>query len=148
MKSKIFTLGYEKKNINEFISILIKSDVKILIDVRETAWSYKRDFCKSNFTNALNDKGITYLHVKKAGNPKNIRRLQTSMKERLKIYKNYLKQTQSGIEDIESIILAASLDKENICITCFEKEHTDCHRSVIVEFLKDSITNLEIRHLV
>ena len=60
----LFTLGYEKRNISDFIEILRRARVDTLVDVRETAWSHKRDFCKTKFSTALKDVGIEYIHLK------------------------------------------------------------------------------------
>ena len=147
MKSKIYTIGYEKKSIKEFVNILINSNVKILIDVREKAWSYKRDFCKTRFSKSLQEKGIIYIHVKEAGNPKEIRKLNTSLQHRLHVYKQYLHKTKSGVDELESIILGANLMGESICLTCYEKEHVNCHRNAIVDLIKNTFENIKIQHL-
>lgn len=143
----LFTLGYEKKNINEFIDILVKSKIKILVDVRETAWSYKRDFCKSKFTSALAEHGITYIHVNKAGNPKALRRKAKSRSSCLEDYRKYLRDTESGIDDLESILVAARLENEAVCLTCYEREHVECHRSIIVDYLEGKVDGLSVKHL-
>jgi uncharacterized protein (DUF488 family) len=43
----LFTLGYEKRTIDEFIEILDDANVDVLIDVRDVPWSHKRDLAKS-----------------------------------------------------------------------------------------------------
>lgn len=147
MKPKIYTLGYEKKSIHEFINILVKADVNILVDVRERAWSYKRDFCKTKFSNELKKHGIEYIHIRTAGNPRALRTESISRAEILNKYKLYLTKTLSGIPEISSVLEVSFTEGKNICLTCFEREHQHCHRSIITEFLKENMKRLQISHL-
>ncbi len=144
---KIYTLGYEKRNIIEYIAILVTAGVKKLIDVREVAWSYKRDFCKTKFTNSLAEADIEYIHIKELGNPKSIRKSGLTSEEILHNYKTYLNETESGIPSLLDIIKLACQEKQNICLTCFEKEHKDCHRSIITNHINPIILKNEIIHL-
>lgn len=131
----IYTIGYEKKNIEEYIKILKENKIQILIDVREIAWSYKKDFCKTKFNSHLSENGILYLHHKDLGNPKVFRKNITDRTKTLKLYEKYLNKTKNGLEELENVI---SKTKKKICLTCFEKEHLECHRSIIVKvFSKD-----------
>lgn len=144
---KVYTLGYEKRNIDEFISILIQARVKILIDVRETAWSYKRDFCKTKFRNALCEKGIEYIHLKELGNPKTLRKSGKGSGEILNNYKSYLEDTGAGIDTLLDLILEAKESRKHICLTCFEKDHACCHRSIIIDHIQPSLEKIKIVHL-
>ena len=142
----IYTIGYEKRNIQDYIEMLKGAKVETLIDVRETAWSYKTDFCKTKLSKGLADAGIAYVHMRELGNPKKFRQTQSSSGTVLKKYKSYLNQTQSGLATLQNIILISSFLKENICLTCFERDHRSCHRSIITEQIskwhKREITHL------
>jgi len=147
MANKIYTIGYEKRTIDQYISELTNAKVDILIDVREYAWSYKRGFCKTKLSQSLSEANIKYIHLKEAGNPKEIRRSSESIESCLKKYRRYLTKTQSGIKEISEIIGDAKRDKQTICLTCFEREHTCCHRSVITDVLQYSFNGIKILHL-
>ena len=132
---KLYTIGYEKKNIEEYLKILNDNDIQILIDVRERAWSYKRDFCKTRFNSHLTENGILYLHHKDLGNPKIFRKNISDRKKTLSLYENYLKKTKKGLSELETVFKNS---KQKICLTCFEKENLECHRSIIIKvFSKD-----------
>lgn len=133
---KIYTLGYEKRTIDQFIEALKAADVHTLIDVRETAWSYKRDFCKVKFSQALSGAGINYIHLRELGNPKRFRRDDSDRDRVLGKYKSHLEETEAGIPEIIDLIKVAKRDKKNICLTCYEREHTECHRSIITNHPK------------
>ena len=51
--ASLYTLGYEKRTLREFIAILTEAEIEILVDVRETAWSHKPGFSKGLFRSAL-----------------------------------------------------------------------------------------------
>ena len=139
----VYTIGYEKKNIEEYIQILKENKIKILVDVRERAWSYKKDFCKTRLGEALEKKGIKYLHLKDLGNPKIFRSQINDKKFSLSLYEDYLKTTRAGLNDLAETINDTT---SNICLTCFEKEAHECHRSIILKVFnkgKDiSVVNL------
>lgn len=143
---KVFTLGYEKRNIEEFISVLKKANVQILIDIRETAWSYKRDFCKTRFKQALDKKGIEYVHVKDLGNPRQLRKSDSDRGIVLNKYRKYLEETESGVFELMGIIDYAKKSNCNLCLTCYEREHLECHRSVIIDHIK-SLISISVTHL-
>jgi uncharacterized protein (DUF488 family) len=144
---RVYTLGYEKRNIVEFVDLLRQLHIQILIDVRETAWSYKKDFCKTSFKETLLKNGIQYVHVKDLGNPKTLRKSDEDRRKVLGKYKKYLEETEAGIFELMGIIEYAKKSKSNICLTCYERAHSDCHRSLIVNHIK-SLVSINITHLL
>lgn len=140
----LFTIGYEKRTINEYIALLKKFKIKILVDVRENAWSYKQDFRKKTLSDFLANENINYLHLPEAGNPQKIRRNSENIKECLSKYKRYIRKTEAGIEPLILLILNSILNGNNVCITCYEKDYMYCHRSILAEFIKEKIHNLNI----
>ena len=43
--------------------------------------------------------------------------------------------------------LGDSLSDARACLLCFERDHTECHRDVIVEALTELLPALAVRHL-
>ena len=147
MSYTIFTLGYEKRTLNEFVSILKDASVGLVLDVRETAWSHKRDFCKTRFSDGLRKKGIDYLHLPEAGNPKKIRKTCKTVEQCLDSYRLYLNRTGSGIDALEKLIALSKKEHINICLTCFERDHLLCHRSIITDAIVRIPINCKVVHL-
>jgi len=58
----LYTIGYESKSIDNFISKLKNNDISILVDVREIPISRKNGFSKKLFSESLNKNGIGYIH--------------------------------------------------------------------------------------
>jgi uncharacterized protein (DUF488 family) len=146
-KHKLFTIGYEKRNIDEYIELLLSAEVDILVDVRQTAWSYKREFCKTKFNQELSRAGITYLHLPEAGNPKKFRAHARSVEICLKKYRGYLVETKAGLDSLKEVLMEAGSKRQNVCITCFERDVRNCHRSVIIEFMQRRLEKLQVIHL-
>lgn len=147
MSVTIYTLGYEKRDLKEFVAILKEASVGLVLDVRETAWSHKRDFCKQRFSDGLRRKGIEYLHLPEAGNPKRIRKKCKTVEQCLESYKSYLNRTGNGIDALEKLIALSRKEKINICLTCFERDHLMCHRSIITDTLVRSSMKCKVVHL-
>jgi len=135
----LYTLGYQGVDVNTYVLKLKSAGVGIVADVRETPWSHKRSFCKNILSSELSKVGIDYVHVKSAGNPKENRRTAPDMAECLRRYKNYLRKNPAGIADLIQVIrMAASLNR-TVCLTCFEKDVQDCHRSILVSAIRRRI---------
>lgn len=148
MAQTIFTLGYAKYTIKEYTNILKESGITTLIDVREKAWSRKRDFCKTRFETYLQKNGIRYLHLPKAGNPSSIRKSSKNIDQVLMKYNKYLLKHEEALTEILNEVNNGKPDKkEVICLTCVEDDYNTCHRSVIVNQLKNRSRSLRIRHL-
>ena len=59
----LYTIGHSNRKIEDFISILKKFDVKILIDIRTYPFSkYVPDYNKENISRSLTESGIEYLY--------------------------------------------------------------------------------------
>jgi len=147
MAIKVFTLGYEKRTIDEFVNLLLVSRVGILVDVREKAWSHKKSFCKTNFRNSLEGANIEYVHIREAGNPRSIRMNAQSAEQVLRKYENYLKKTRSGIKELSIVLDLAKKANVNVCFTCFERDFNCCHRSILINELALEDTRLSVNHL-
>lgn len=144
---KIFTLGYQGINIQEYITTLLTNDVAVVLDVRETPWSYKRDFSRSNFSQQLEDFGIQYVHVKSAGNPSKNRKTASSVRECLDRYKDLLEADDGCVHELIDLIRTFEQQGKKVCLTCFEKHHQECHRSVLTDFIEEHVSNVQIAHL-
>src|SRR5260370_1236139 len=97
---KIFTLGYQGLNLQQYITLLEAADVAVVVDVRETAWSYKPGFSKSPLREGLNRAGIDYIHLKSAGNPSKNRKTARTTKECLSRYRRHLLSNPACLDEL------------------------------------------------
>lgn len=129
----ILTLGYEKRSIEEYIDVLTSADVRVLFDVRETAWSHKPGFSKARLRAELERVGIRYLHLPAVGNPKVLRSRAKTHAECLASYRIHLDQNPACEDSFDAAVREALLRGERICLMCFERHPDDCHRGIIAE---------------
>jgi uncharacterized protein (DUF488 family) len=131
MKHTLFTLGYQQRTLEEFTSILRESDIDVLIDVRETAWSHKPGFSKGLLQRTLAAKGIEYVHADFAGNPKWLRANADSHRECLDWYLWYLGEFDEIVPAFEELVARFLAKGKRVCVTCFERHADDCHRAIL-----------------
>lgn len=132
----LFTMGYEKRTLDEFLSLLQRAKIDVVVDVRETPWSHKPGFSKRSLQAALLTVGIQYEHAVFAGNPKRIRARATSATECLSAYKDYLTQEHAVLDSFENLIGQHIAIGKRVCIICFERHPMECHRSVLADTWK------------
>jgi uncharacterized protein (DUF488 family) len=135
----LYTLGYQGVDVNTYVRKLKAAGVGVVADVRETPWSHKRGFCKNILSSGLSEAGIEYVHIKSAGNPKENRRTAPDMAECLRRYGAYLKENPVGVTDLIELVRMAALRNRTVCLTCFEKDANDCHRSILVDAMRRRI---------
>lgn len=142
---KLFTVGYQGRALDEVIAGLLDAGVARLVDVRELPLSRRRGFSKTALTDALREAGIEYIHVRALGNPKPNRERYRSgdIAGGAAVYRTHLDNgSRSAL-----IELAESLHHDPACLLCFERDHTECHRDVIVEALQELHPGLAVTHL-
>jgi bifunctional DNA-binding transcriptional regulator/antitoxin component of YhaV-PrlF toxin-antitoxin module len=139
-----FTIGYEGKDIEEFIEELIENGVERLIDVREMPLSRKNGFSKKSLMKALREAGIEYKPFPELGAPKEARHDLKSrildFEEFAEIYRRHL---INHVDDLKALEIYVSSKKS--AIMCFEADWRKCHRSIIAEFLEQE--GFEVIHL-
>jgi uncharacterized protein (DUF488 family) len=137
-KSKrLFTIGYEQTPAKAVLDELEQAGVKLLVDVRAVAASRRPGFSKNQLKAGLDERGISYLHLRGLGTPKDGRIAARSGRfDTLhKIYTKHLKTPQAR-EELDE--LAALVKKSGpVCILCYERDHLHCHRRWIAEIIEE-----------
>lgn len=147
MRDEIYTLGYQRRTVEEFVAIAKSAGVKVVIDVRETAWSHKPGFSKGAFQNALDNAGIEYVHASFAGNPKWIRDAATTHEECLEWYEWYLEEFVEVMDAFEALVGQILAGGKSLALTCFERHSSDCHRSILAQKWADRSRRRGVTHL-
>ena len=145
---QVFTLGYQGATLETYIGTLKSAGIDLVVDVRETAWSYKPGFSKTALSTALQSAGINYLHLRSAGNPSENRKTAKSSKECLARYKKHLRSNRGCLDELGQLITQHSKKKERVCLTCFERHPEECHRSVLLKELQKQILRMGTIHLL
>jgi uncharacterized protein (DUF488 family) len=131
MSPTLYTIGYERQSIGEYVDALVSADVTVVLDVRQTAWSHRRDFSKSALEHTLAAVGISYMHADFAGNPKEIRASARTYAECLSSYAAYLDTAGYVDEFLEAVLSDLFATGNAVCLTCYERHPGDCHRGIL-----------------
>ena len=146
MPIEMFTIGYEGRDVDEFVSCLMQYKVTRLIDVREIPLSRKKGFSKSALKEKLEDQNIEYVHVKLLGSPSDIRKkLKTDWDydNFFKSYTKHLKNNFNAVKEAHNYVLSGKS-----CVMCFERVPDKCHRSIVAKAIRKYDNNgLKIKHI-
>ena len=139
-------MGYEGISLDRYIEVIKSHKISVVIDVRETPWSYKPGFSKKPLSERLEAEQISYVHMKAAGNPSKNRKMGLPQNEVISLYKKHLNSDPSCLEAIYDLIKANRGDGA-VCLLCFEEKPHDCHRKVILDKLSKQSGKLVTYHL-
>ncbi|MEO1198119.1 MAG: DUF488 domain-containing protein [Pseudomonadota bacterium] len=132
------TIGYEKSSVEDLIATLAKSEIDLLVDVRDRAQSRKPGFSKSALRDRLAEVGIEYLHLRELGDPKEGRDAARAgmMDEFRKIFSAVLasERAKQALMTIEFLA-----QQHTICLLCYERDHRHCHRKMVSDVLESSL---------
>jgi uncharacterized protein (DUF488 family) len=133
---KLFTIGYEQTPSKAVLDELEQAGVKLLVDVRAIASSRRPGFSKNQLAAGLDERGISYLHLRGLGTPKSGREAARSGNFGVlhKIYAAHLKtaQAREELDELSALVKKAG----PICILCYERDHSHCHRQWIAEIIE------------
>jgi uncharacterized protein (DUF488 family) len=133
---KLFTIGYEQTPSKAVLDELEQAGVKLLVDVRAVVSSRRPGFSKNQLAAGLDERGISYLHLRGLGTPKEGRLAARSGKYDAlhRIYAKHLKTPQAR-QDLDE--LSALVNKAGpVCLLCYERDHRHCHRQWIAEIIE------------
>lgn len=116
-----------------------------MIDVRAVAASRRPGFSKTALSNALAERGISYLHLRPLGTPaagrEAARKGRTA--EMREIYAVQLDTPEAALA-MEKALEAATTRKS--ALLCYELEAPGCHRSMLAERMIER-QQFEVRNL-
>jgi uncharacterized protein (DUF488 family) len=134
---KLFTIGYEQTPPKAVFDELEHAGVKLLVDVRAVTSSRRPGFSKNQLAAELDERGIAYVHLAALGTPKDGRLAARSGQFDLlrRIYTKHLKTSQAKeqLDELSSLVKKAG----PVCLMCYERDHTHCHRHMIAELIED-----------
>lgn len=132
---ELSTLGYEGKTVDEFLAILIKNQVNLLVDVRANAISRKFGFSKTRMRDVCNQSEIEYIHLSELGIDTTSRNLAKQSGDWSALFKTYQKSLKSKISEVERIAKFVNEGRQ-ACLVCFEHAACDCHRSYLAKHIE------------
>ncbi len=144
---KIFTVGYEGCEIDEFVAALKKSGVDCVADVRKNSRSRKKGFSKTGLSEKLEAKGIDYVHFPSLGVPAEWRkRAKKKLITREQMFKDYTtKILPKHKAKMDEVLALAKTQK--VALLCYEADPLDCHRHYLAQALKRKNKTLKVTDL-
>lgn len=138
---QLIGVGYEGLTISEYIQVLGELQVTTLVDVRLNAISRKPGFAKTRLQGYLSDSGIHYLHYRDLGNPKENRAgfwdapNTDSHAQSVNRFKDLILCDDYKVSLLNN--LKSMSQHENVALLCYEKEPVKCHRTVLIELIRE-----------
>ncbi len=143
----IYTIGHSNREIDEFIELLKKNNIEVLIDVRKLPGSTKYPhFNQKELSNTLSSADILYVHLKELGGRRkqNKDSINTIWKNKsFQAYADYM-STAEFLKGIDILLEYAS--KKRAAVMCSEAVWWRCHRALIADYLKS--TGTEVYHIM
>ncbi|MGW4367684.1 DUF488 domain-containing protein [Nocardia takedensis] len=141
----LVSVGYEGKTVDDLVAELVAQHVRVLVDVRLTPLSRKPGLSKTKLAEALADRGIDYVHHRALGNPKDNREaFRAGEAESRARYRDLL----DGAAASEALAQVSELlDGSVVALLCFEHDHAECHRDIVVDRLLEARPDAAVVHL-
>jgi uncharacterized protein (DUF488 family) len=134
----VFTIGYEKRDADDLISALRDAGVEMLADVREKPMSRKPDFRGAALRRSCEQAGIAYEGWAQLGSTEDQRaRLHATSDFTTfeREFRNFAVSQRCGELDR----LAERASATSVALLCYERNHDECHRSVVADLLADRL---------
>ena len=143
----IYTIGYTKKSLQQFIGLLQEAGVDAVIDVRLRNTSQLAGFAKRDDLAFLLREcfGIAYEHVVELAPTAEI--LDAYKKDH--DWSVYEREYPQLLAERDALAIGRQLLEryQRPCLLCSEDTPDCCHRRLLAEYLAERISDLEIVHL-
>jgi len=142
------TIGYEGHTLESYLTILLKSGVTLLCDVRRNPISRKYGFSKNTLARGCEGVGIRYEHLPELGIASEQRQSLDTQADYDALFADYertwLPKQGSALKKIQGWIEAG----ERVTLTCYEHQPNQCHRHCVAEALAGKASkDLTAKHL-
>lgn len=135
-KTILFTIGYEGISLEEYLTRLVKNDVKVLVDVRNNPQSMKYGFSKNQLVKYCESLGIKYMHFPEVGIQSEQRQELNTQVDYDKLFEAYKNGNLVKTKSTQTVILNLLKVHKRIALTCFEANICQCHRKHLAESIE------------
>lgn len=137
--NKIYTIGFTKKTLKEFVTRLEKAGVQRIVDIRLNRSSQLSGFAKSpDFEYMLERFGFEYVYVKDLAPDKALLDKYRKDKNWNEYEVNF--KALMNARNARKMLNELQLDKRVSCLLCSEDKPEKCHRRLVAEMLDTSFT--------
>lgn len=141
----LYSIGYEKASLADFLATLTRAGVMTVIDVRDLPLSRRAGFSKRQLQAAVEGAGLTYVHLRALGTPPEGREAnrRRAWDRFWRIVEDKLATAEAEIDLQRAAEIALASPS---CLLCYEADWHICHRRRVAEMLRDR-HGLELQHL-
>jgi hypothetical protein len=127
--STVYTIGHSSHTVEEFVALLLRHDIEVLVDVRSAPYSkFAPQFDRELLPLKLTEAGIRYLYLggQIGGRPKNASHYDATGRV---VYGRMATEPEflSGIERLET-----GMSRYRVALMCGEENPTNCHRRLLI----------------
>jgi uncharacterized protein (DUF488 family) len=133
-RRRVISVGYEGRDINEFVRDLARRGVTVLADVRLNAVSRRHGFSKTALSHALHAAGIEYVHLRSLGNPRE-NRARFAGDDIARGRDTFRRVLKSDSAQADLDLLRDLASSTVVAVLCVERDEQRCHRRVVIEAL-------------
>jgi uncharacterized protein (DUF488 family) len=142
----VFTIGFTKKSLREFVELLRAAGVKRVVDVRLrntsqlAGWSKQPDFAyllEAGF-------GLAYEHHPEFAPTDELLDEYKKDRDWSRYEERFNQLLAERNPEAES---RALMEKEGICLLCAEPKADNCHRRLVAEYFQSLDPEVEVKHL-
>jgi uncharacterized protein (DUF488 family) len=145
LHATIFTIGYEKARLADFLATLATTGIKTLIDVRDRPISRRPGFSRRQLEAAIEEAGMRYLSLRALGTPPEGR--EAGRRREWDTFWHIVEARLAGPEAELALHEAGLLARQSAsCLLCYEADWRVCHRSRVAELLAERY-GFAVRHL-
>lgn len=143
----IYTIGYTKKSLKEFVSLLKEHNIEKIVDIRLKNTSQIAGFAKANDLEYILEEllGIKYLYEPELSPTEEILKKYKEDKNWEEYVKSFTKLMKD--REIDKTVKRVISDTDRVCLLCSEDPPDNCHRRLVAEYYKEFDNSIKIRHL-
>jgi uncharacterized protein (DUF488 family) len=133
---KLFTVGYEGHEIENFCKKLKRNGIRCVADLRKNPVSRKKGFSKNKLRENLQKYNIEFVHFGGLGVPTLWRNhAKQKLITRKKMFFDYKTRIiPKHLSEIE--VLRVLMRYGGLALLCYERDALDCHRHFVSEKIK------------
>lgn len=141
----LVSIGYEGRTVGDLVAQLLAQKVRVLVDVRLTPLSRKPGLSKTKLSAALAAVGIGYVHHRALGNPRDNR--AGFRAGEANSHARYREVLGSAAATDALAHVCELLDGGVVALLCFEHDHAECHRDIVVRQLLKARPDAAVVHI-
>lgn len=141
----VYTVGYQQKTVDAFLSALLAQGISWIIDVRSNPVSRNYGFAGRALAALSGKVGLQYKHFPQLGIPSAERKGLNSEEQYDVLFMRYRKNVLPRESDSVAHV-AALMRTSPSALLCYEADPSSCHRSHLAEAIS-GVNGLEVVHL-